>query len=137
MNPEVVRAPPTHVVLARLGLWIAAGALLVVLGKLLLFPWLRSYLESGIDPAEGIRRFKAVMLGFGVAVFLPGVHVCRLGVRVLRQGRWPLAGSFVLRDTPVRRGRAVRARGYLFVLLGVILGLDAVCLALVPYFLER
>jgi hypothetical protein len=137
MNPEIVRAPPTRVVLARLGFWIAAGALLVALGKLFLFPWLRSYLQSGIDPAEGMRRFKAVMFGFGVAVFLPAVHACRLGVRVLRQGQWPLAGSFVLRDTPVRRGRAVCARGYLFIVLGVILGLDAVCLALVPYFLER
>lgn len=133
MDPEVVRAPALHIAVARLCLMVIVGGAAVWLAKAFVFPWMHTYLAGGADHAEAVHRVRVVMIGAGVFVLALAAYVIRLGIRVLRQGRWPLAGTFVLRDTPVKRGPSVRARGILFVVLGVLLAADAIGFAVVPY----
>src|SRR5258708_29062681 len=100
MNPEVVRAPPPHVVAMKLGVVAIIGTVAVLLGKIYLFPWMHSYLDSGANHAEALHRFKVVMLGAGVFILVLAIYAGWLGLRVLRQGQCPLPGFFVVRDTP-------------------------------------
>lgn len=137
MDVEVVRAPPRRLVLVRLGAMVAIGAVVVLLGKGYFFPWLREYLAVADDRAEAMYRFKLVMLGAGTVVLAIAAWAGWLGIRVLQQGRWPLEGSFVVRDTPVRRGRRARARGILFVVLAVLFAADAIGLVLAPWLMFR
>lgn len=137
MNPELVRAPPPRIVAMRLGVVASVAVLAVLLGKLYLFPWMHSYLDSGANHAEALQRFKNVMLGAGAFVLVLATYAGWLGFCVLRQGQWPLADAFVVRDTLVKRGRLVRARGILFVVLAILLAIDAVALVAIPYFPPR
>lgn len=137
MNPELVRAPPPRIVAMRLGVVASVGVLAVLLGKIYFFPWMHSYLDSGANHAEALQRFKNIMLGAGAFVLVLATYAGWLGFRVLRQGQWPLADAFVVRDTLVKRGRLVRARGILFVVLAILLAIDAVALVAIPYFPPR
>ena len=137
MNPEVVRAPPPRIVAIKLGIVASVGLLAVLLGKIYFFPWMHSYLDSGSNHAEALQRFKNVMFGAGAFVLVLATYAGWLGFRVLRQGQWPLADAFVVRDTLVKRGRLVRARGILFVVLAVLLAVDALGLAAIPYLMAR
>ncbi|TLY52735.1 MAG: hypothetical protein E6K53_03385 [Gammaproteobacteria bacterium] len=119
----------------KLGVVAIVGGLILLLAKVYFFPWLRGYLDSGANHAEALHRFKLVMLGSGVVVLVLAIYAGQLGLRVLRQGQWPLADSFVVRDTAVKRGRVARARGILFVVLAALLAVDALGLATLPYFL--
>jgi hypothetical protein len=137
MDSEFVRAPPLPIALAKLGLMLAVGTSVVWLFRAFVFPWMHGYLETSATRSEAVHRATMVMLGAGAFIFALAVYVIWLGIRVLQQGQWPLAGSFVLRDTPVKRGRWVRARGIVIVVLGVLLAANAIGLALVPHFVLK
>lgn len=119
-DPEtVVRAPPRAAVAKRLGVLFALGVALAVLGTQVVLPGVRSYLFGAtrlqiLERAEHVMFAVAALLAFGAVVSL--VH----GVRILRAGRWPLRGAFVVRDTVVRRGRGANLRGWTLVLLAVL-----------------
>lgn len=132
---EVVRAPPLRIALAKLGAMVFVGALVVLLSKQYFFPWMKEYLAVTHDRAEALRRFEIVMLGAATVVLGLAASAGWLGVRVLRQGQWPLAGAFVLRDTPLRRGRWVRVRGIALIVVAVLFAADAIGLALLPWLL--
>lgn len=133
MNPEVIRAPALPVAVAKLGVMMVIGGAVVWLAKAFVFPWMHTYLASGADHAEAVHRAQVVMLVAGVFVLALAAYVTWLGIRVLQQGQWPLAGAFVLRDTAVKRGPWVRARGILLVVLGVMLVADAIGFAVIPH----
>lgn len=135
MTPEVVRAPPLRIALAKLAAMIVVGAAMVLFAKACLSPWVTGYLGGAANRAEALYRFKIVMLGAGVFVLGIAAYAGWLGIRVMQQGQWPLPGSFVVRDTPVRHGRWVRARGIMLVVPAALLVADAVGLAVFPYFL--
>jgi hypothetical protein len=116
---------------------VAIGAAIVLLANAYFFPWMSRYLAGGANRAEALYRFKIVMLGAGVFVLGIAAYAGWLGVRVIQQGQWPLPGSFVLRDTPVRRGLWVRVRGITLVVLAALFAIDAIGLAVFPYYLPR
>ena len=134
MDSDIIRAPPIHIALAKLGAMLALGAAIVVLAKAYFFPWMRGYLGDAVTHAEALHRFKIVMLGAGAFAMGLAAYAGWLGVRVIQLGQWPLPGAFVLRDTPVRHGRWVRARGIVLIVLAALLAADAIGLAVLPYF---
>lgn len=136
-DPEIVRAPPTHVVVMILGAAAIIGVLILLTMKIRFFPWLQHYLESGPSRAEALRRFKFVMLGAGIPPLVSAIYMAWLGIRVLRQDRWPLANSLVWRDTLVMRGHRAHARGLLLIVLAILLAACAIGLAVIPYSLPR
>ena len=77
----------------------------------------------GDTPPETRKRFGivlAVMGALGGALLLGlAVYLWFFGRRVIRAQRFPLAGSLVVRDTPVLRDRAAIRRGRLFEALAV------------------
>lgn len=97
----------------------AAGALLIALGRLWLFPWLRAFSESA--------QCRTVLGASGTAVLLYGIFVGvpffaglvaastlgRRGFRVLRDGRFPPLHERSFRLTRIRRGPGATVIGYL------------------------
>lgn len=135
MNQDMLRAPPRRVAVAKLAVMLLAGILAVILINEALIPFMRQYLDASVDRADSVRRLSVVLGIVGLFFFAVAGSICSLGTRVLRQGQWPLPGTFVMRDTPVQRGRWVRARGIGLVILGALLGLSAIVVALIPYFM--
>lgn len=109
---------------------LAAGALVVAVCQLWLFPQLREFSTSA--HCRSVFGFSGTAVLFhGVFVGLPllaallvGVLVGRRGVKVLRQGRLPPSGEKVFRRTPVIRGVKAKAIGYVQLIAAVpLLGL--------------
>lgn len=134
---EVIRAPARRVIWRKLGLMLGASVLVVVVGKRWFFPWLNHYLDPSLARVEGLRRFKLFMLWWGSSVFAGGLYLGYLGARVLREGQFPLVGTFVVRDTPIRRGLRVRVRGVAMLAFAAVLCVSAVAMALMPWRLDH
>ncbi len=135
MNQDMLRAPPRRVAITKLALMLLAGILAVIFINEVLMPQMRQYLDASVDRADAIHRLSVVLGSVGLLTFASAGYICFLGTRVLRQGQWPLPDTFVLRDTPIQRGRWVRVRGIGLLILGGLLALNAIAVALIPYFL--
>lgn len=133
----MLRAPPRRTVVTRLAVLLGIGLAFVLLCELVLLPQMRQYLDAYTDRADAMRRLTVVLAIVGAIAMAVAIHACALGIRTLRSGQWPLASAFVLRDTPIRRGRAARFRGILLIVLGVVVALDAALLPFIPYFITR
>lgn len=87
------------------------------------------------------RRSSSSALGVLVAVLAVvcasaggiGVFVFRRGRRVAREGRFPVSGEGVMRDTVVLSGEAALRRGRILEALGVTLVLVAVALSMLSW----
>ena len=110
---------------------------LVVFGSAL---WVRPLLDDFVDlsglPREQAQQRARQMLWLVAGVTAActvsgGVYAAWLARQLLRTGQFPLPGTLVLRDTPVQRGRQVRVRAWiLLVLSGGLLILTAAALSL-------
>ncbi len=113
--PEYTRTERVRFVVLSLG----AGAFLMLLCQLWLFPWLREFAASA--HCRLVFGFKGTsLLFYGVFVGVPllaalllGTLVGRRGYRVLREGRIPPSGEKVFRPTRIRRGREAKLSGYI------------------------
>jgi hypothetical protein len=99
---EVIRADPG---LRRRALWLLLG--LTLLGAVALLV-LSAHLRAVSSP-QVMRRWLwatvALASGGGVAC---GFYLLHMARHVLRAGQVPVPGQRVIRDTPVRRGRAAK-----------------------------
>lgn len=100
-------------------LCIVAGALLVAIGKLWFFPWLKEFSDTAacrtVLGLNGmVVLFYGLFVGFPSATAL-GVGLCvgLRGYRVLRDGRFPPIGEKVFRKTRIIRGGKAKLIGTL------------------------
>lgn len=119
--PEIHRADPSARRRAIVTVLVIAG--LGVCGHFALEAWLGRTVEG--DPAQARESLSSVLVwgtwivALAIAAF--GVQLWLVGGRVRRGQRFPLPGAKLLRDTPVRTGRAARMRGMLLRAIGVLL----------------
>ena len=100
MTQEIIRANPAA---RRRAIWIAvAGALLGILALQFGSTMLRQVTSEAV-----MRRWlwAAVALASGGAL-AGGSYLAWLGRQVYQAGRFPLSNQVVIRDTPLRQGRA-------------------------------
>ena len=94
---------------------VLIGAILIVAYKQYA-PELHAWL--GDTPSESRTRFGIVLAAMAALGCVPllglAVYLWIFGNRVIRAQRFPLPGSFVVRDTPVLRDRAAIRRGRVF-----------------------
>ena len=96
-----------------------AGSVLILAGKLWLFPWLREFASSAQCRAV-FGSNGATVLWYGVFTGLPilsaVVVACTVGLRgikILRDGQVPPLREKSFRRVQIRRGRSARIVGYL------------------------
>jgi hypothetical protein len=84
-----------------------------------------------------MRRFKLVMLVFGLCLLPLAGYLAVLAGHILRSRQFPYPGATVWRDTRIARGRPALIRGWGLVFCAVlVLGL-ALYAAYIPYLLEH
>ncbi|WP_386070648.1 hypothetical protein ACFJIW_08390 [Tahibacter sp. UC22_41] len=115
---DSVEFAPTYSATERgrfIALGLAAGAPVVVAGKLWFFPWIATLPCRTVFGIDG-----NVLLWYGLFVGLPllaalvaGFGYGRSGLRALREGQFPPAGVKVMRATRIVRGTAARRLGWL------------------------
>jgi len=101
---------------------VAAGAVVVAVGKLWLFPWLGELANSA--PCHTVFGFNGVAvlwysLFAGLPLFGAVVVACTTGhhgYKILRDGQAPPLGQRVFRPTRIKRGAKAKVVGYLNVL---------------------
>lgn len=116
--------------------------LAVGIAGLVLFALLVGALLLGLDRRElagaiaahllAAPRHGVALVSIGVApVALYAIYMLVFGARVIRARRFPLPGQAVVRDTPIREGRAAVARGRLLQILAALLLLASLALPLI------
>jgi len=113
-------SPPSPLNLKRLLVVLVISLLAFILIEH--YGWLdRSVQHQGSNPARG----EQVQLMLRV-IFLPlipiGVYVVYLGYRIIRSGRLPPPGSWMLKSLPPQHGTLARLRGWLALFTGLCLG---------------
>jgi hypothetical protein len=77
------------------------------------------------DPDRFVARARLVMAGLAAGVALPPVLLAaviwRQGIWVTREGRFPPAGTRLVRDVPVLEGADARRRGQIILVLAALL----------------
>lgn len=140
MNPKFHKADSTTRRKAML-IVIAAASI----GSLIIFSFenhkdsLLNWLFS--DSSQMVPRLKLIFTIVAIFGALPliacAVNLWFLGNRVIGGRRFPLEGQKVVRDTPILEGRAAMARGRVFKVLVVFLGLAAMALCFAFWWVIR
>jgi hypothetical protein len=105
------------------------GALLIIgfdRYRMAFLDWLVSEPEE-LSYRLGLICFIGSVLG-SVPVFAFAIYLWSLGRRVMRDQRFPLLGQRVVRDTLILEGQAALARGRIFRIMAVSLGVAGVVL---------
>jgi hypothetical protein len=133
MTTEILHADRR---LRRVTIVTLTVAALVALALLFVFNAWLTQLAASLPTAQLIERLRR---GIGVAVVASGLcllllagYAGRMAVRVKKEGRWPLNGARVLRDTPVRREQAATRIGRLLEIVAfalILFGVAAVALS--------
>jgi len=102
-------------------LWLIAAVLLLgALATYWLLPWFRTQMQV-LPPCEAIRLARWALLVFLLSLPLTAMGwALPLAWRLCKTGQFPPPGAWVLRRTPIRRGRAVRIRVVALVLWSVL-----------------
>jgi len=102
-------------------LWLIAAALLLgALATYWLLPWFRTQMQV-LPPCEAIRLARWALLVLLLSLPLTAIGwALPLAWRLWKVGQFPLPGAWVLRRTPIQRGRAVRIRAVALVLWSVL-----------------
>jgi hypothetical protein len=105
MNQEILRADQR---LRRFSLVVLTLATLLALVLVFAFQRWLAHTADAMPAAQLIAQLRrtigAALTASGVCILLLAGYAARLARRILEQGRWPLAQTRVLRDTPIRRG---------------------------------
>jgi hypothetical protein len=102
-------------------LWLIAAVLLLgALATYWLLPWFRMQMQV-LPPCEAIRlaRWALLVLLLSLPLIAMG-WALPLAWRLWTTGQFPPPGTWVVRRTPIRRGRAVRIRAVALVLWSVL-----------------
>jgi hypothetical protein len=117
-EPEFAQKYTTAERFRTLIVGITLGALIIVLGKLYVFPWLVEFAVSA--PCHKLFGIDGVSIfWYGIFVGIPAsisVLVATLlgwrGYKIIRDDQFPPAGERVYRPTRIRRGKAARLIAY-------------------------
>lgn len=135
-SPDVVPARPRAQIVAVAAILLGSA---VGLGFVLAFhvlPYVRRYL-AGASRFEIANHMQNVLFALAALMLLGSLIATWHGIRLLRAGRWPLPGAFVMKDTRVRRGDAAKALAVTFILLGATQAGLAVLALVLPKFLYQ
>jgi len=127
---EIIHAPPRARLVRQLALTVVATAAAAAVMAFAVLPWIRGYLKGAGENLP--ERAMHVFLALALCVAASGVGTIAYGILAWRGGRWPVTGAFVLRDTPLLRGRAARLRAILMILFGLGQIAVAAYVAMVP-----
>ena len=89
-------------------------------------PALKAWVFTGYTDTV-VRRFAVVCYAIAALMLIVAALVAGYARRVLRSGQFPLAGTWVFKDTRLRRGKAARAYAW------GMLGVAACCVLLAIY----
>lgn len=66
-TPRIVRATPWREAVPRLALTFVPAVIALALGRFMVFPWIRVYLEAAQSRTELIGRVELVFAGFAIS----------------------------------------------------------------------
>ncbi|MDZ4181988.1 MAG: hypothetical protein U1B83_03845 [Candidatus Cloacimonadaceae bacterium] len=118
MREDMIPADPQY----RAGV-IRMTLILFALGILvigLLLPYLKERIML-MEPSAAVRLLRPYLTAMLILPALAGIYLCVYAIRCLRQGRFPLEGARVIRDTPVYYEAAARKRLVFMLFLSVLL----------------
>jgi len=131
MNQPVLRAAPLRTRVLVVSAWLAAGSVVLALSELWFFPWLKQYFASA-NKTNIHERLQYFFAGLAIFILAFAGFIGYLGVRAVVTQRWPLPGTFVVRDTPIRTGTPAVARGVALLALSLCALALAIVAALIP-----
>ncbi len=102
--------------LKRLILFTGLGIVMILWAV----PLLGSFLET-LKPEQAIKTVVVVLFAMFVPLILMAFYMMNLSRRILKSERFPPPGIKVIRDTVVLEGQRARSRGYLIMILSLIL----------------
>ena len=117
--PRILRATPWREAAPKLALMFMPAVIVLAVGKLVLFPWIKTYIEAAQSRAEIIDRVQLVLDWFAVPLLAAAMYSVWLALRVFQTGEWPLPGTLVVKDTVVTQGRWAYARAVVFLIVAV------------------
>jgi hypothetical protein len=136
MNEPTLHAPPLKKRIFTVALCVALGAGVLASYQRWFSPWLRHYLGSA-DRTNVHERLQNVFGGLAIFILVFSGYLLYVGVRAVSTQQWPLPGTFVLRETPVRTGRPAIIRGFLLIALALFAAALAVFSAIMPGLILR
>jgi hypothetical protein len=100
-------------------------------------PFLISFLET-LKPERAIKTVVVVFIIMFLSLIPMAIYMMKLGRRILKSERFPPPGMKVIRDTVVLEGQHARYRGYLIMILSLILILLSTGFMItMPYLLNK
>lgn len=100
-------------------------------------PLLISFLET-LKPERAIKTVVVVFIIMFLSLIPMAIYMMKLGGRILKSERFPPPGMKVIRDTVVLEGQHARTRGYLIMILSLILIiLSTGFMITMPYLLNK
>jgi len=132
----MLRAAPLRTRMLVAAACLAAGSAVLALSKFWFFPWLKQYFASA-DSTNVHARLQYFFAGLALFVLAFAGYFGYLGVRAVVAQQWPLPGTFVIRDTPIRTGTPAVARGVALVALSLCAAALAIVAALMPGMLSH
>jgi len=102
--------------LKRLFLYTGLGIVMILWAVPLLGPFLET-----LKPGQAIKTVVVVLIVMFLPLILMALYLMNLSRRILKSERFPPPGIKVIRDTVVLKGQHARSRGYLIMILSLIL----------------
>ena len=117
--------------------WLMVG--MIVFAILFFFfglPRLTAWVRAGSTEA-GLRKFALVCYSIAALMLILAAWVGGYARRVFRSGQFPPPGTWVLKDTALRRGTAARMRAWGAVVVAACCALFAIYAIVLPYRLQQ
>lgn len=118
-SPEILRTTPRARLL--LSLLLVVVLIFFLLCQFAAIPFLIKTLNTIPMSAAGMMAVKTMLAGFASIAMLAGLVTIFYGRAIWRDGRYPPAGAWVWRDTPVKRGKIAIRFGWLHVAIGTLI----------------
>lgn len=133
MTTEILHADRK---LRRVTIIVLALAVLVAFALLYVYQAWLTQKAAGMPTTQLVERLRhdigIAVIGCGLCLLLLAGYAGLMAYRVKKEGRWPLGGARVLRDTPVRRGQSALRIGRLLDIAAfalILFGVSAVILS--------
>ena len=118
MESEILKAMSKQEASKRIAVYVMTGMIVILLGKSVIFPWVKLYL-SVHDKAEAFSRFKTVMYWMSAALLPIVIYLASVAVRIIKARQFPYPGAKVFRDTEIVRGKHAIIKGAFVALAAV------------------
>jgi hypothetical protein len=127
-STDVIRATSRGCLLSAT--LIALSIPLIEFFQLAVLPAMNASLDNHPAP-HTIATLKYIFAGFAVLAILPAIVMIGVGRKMLKSGQWPPPGTWVWRDTCIRRGRDAARMAWVCIVSGTLTCI--LCLGLLTY----